>query len=292
MADSHYWEVRVPASADTVDGLGNFLWEQGALGVVEESSPDTRPLLRAFFPSATVPTGLEARLLTYLGALRELGFSVAGEPSVTPLADENWALAWREHFRPLRVGSRLLVAPSWDVPAPDGSITIVLDPGRAFGTGHHGTTRGCLEAIETIVDRAAPARGLDLGTGSGILAIAMSLLGVPRVDAIDDDPDAIAAALDNVARHGLDGRVTCRIADAGAGDAEPADLVVANLLTAAHRRLASTYARVVTPSGVLVLGGILDPEAADVSRAMAGQGFASRDAITLEGWTTLVLQRA
>jgi ribosomal protein L11 methyltransferase len=292
VTDSRYWELRVPASAETTDGLTNFLWEHGALGVVEESTAGAAPILRAFFAASTVSAALQAELHTYLDALRELGFSVAGEASVAPLAEENWADAWREHFRPLRVGARLLVTPSWDVPPSDGRVTIVLDPGRAFGTGHHGTTRGCLEAIEMIVERAGPTTGLDLGTGSGILAIAMALLGVKRVEAIDEDPDAIAAALENVDRHELATRVTCRTGDAGAFEAEPAELVAANLLTAAHRRLASMYARAVTRAGHLVLGGILDHEASEVRAAVAGHGFVSRDTIALEGWTTLVLQRA
>jgi len=220
VSDSRYWELRVPASADTADGLTNFLWEQGALGVVEESIGPAPPVLRAFFPSAAVPVALETDLQTYLSGLRELGFAVSGEPSVAYLADENWALAWREHFRPLRIGARLLVAPSWDVPPSEGRVAIVLEAALAFGTGHHGTTRGCLEAIETTVVRAAPSSALDLGTGSGILAIAVALLGVPRVDAVDEDPDAIAAALENVNRHGLVERVQCRLADAGAIDGE------------------------------------------------------------------------
>ena len=292
MTDSRYWELRVPASAETTDGLTNFLWEQGALGVVEESTAGATPILRAFFAASTASAALRADLRTYLDALRELGFSVAGEASVAPLADANWAEAWREHFRPLRVGAGLLVAPSWDVPPADGRVTIVLDPGRAFGTGHHGTTRGCLEAIETIVDFARPATGLDLGTGSGILAIAMALLGVARVEAVDEDPDAIAAARENVDRHQIAARVTCRMGDAGTFETEPTELVVANLLTAAHRRLAPLYPRAVAPAGHLVLGGILDHEASEVRAAVAGHGFVSRDTIAIEGWATLVLQRA
>jgi ribosomal protein L11 methyltransferase len=292
VSDSHYWELRVPAPVEISEGLTNFLWEQGALGVVEESVGDALPTLRGFFPSAVAPAALDARVRTYLDALRALGFHVGDEPTLTRLADENWALAWREHFRPLSVGARLRVAPSWDVPPPDGRITIVLDPGRAFGTGHHGTTRGCLEAIESIVDRRPPAAALDLGTGSGILAIAMALLGVPWVHAVDDDPEAIAAAMENVDRHGLGARITCAIADAATLDNAPAPLVVANLLTAAHRRLAPTYARRVARAGSLVLGGILDAEAAEVRAAVDAHGFVSRDTRSLEGWTTLVLERA
>ena len=292
MTDSHYWELRVPASAETTDGLTNFLWEQGALGVVEESTAGATPILRAFFAASTASAVLRADLRTYLDALRELGFSVVGEASLAPLADANWAEAWREHFRPLRVGAGLLVAPSWDVPPADGRVTIVLDPGRAFGTGHHGTTRGCLEAIETLLDVARPATGLDLGTGSGILAIAAARLGVPEVLACDTDPDAVAAALANAGRNGVAGRVRTVVADAAALATAPAPVVLANLLASAHRALASVYRRLVEGGGALVLGGLLDAEADDVVTGLAGHGFRREAARSLEGWTSVILRHA
>src|SRR5207237_8896877 len=119
-----------------------------------------------------------------------------------------------------------VVAPRWGAPPVTvGSLVLTLEPGRAFGTGQHGTTAGCLELLETIVERARPARAIDLGTGSGILAIAAARLGVPQVLAIDSDPDAVASARANVQRNGLDGRVTCEGADVAALDAEPAPLV-------------------------------------------------------------------
>src|SRR5205823_3759956 len=112
----------------------------------------------------------------------------------------------------------------------NGRLTIVIEPGRAFGTGHHGTTAGCLETIETIVERDGPATALDLGTGSGILAIATARLGVARITAIDDDPDAVAAALANAARNHVCDRVRCVLGDVSAAELEPAPFVIANLL--------------------------------------------------------------
>ena len=291
MSASHYWELRVPVTDEISEGVTNFLWELGALGVVEEAPGPGAAALRAFFSAATVPESLDASVREYLGGLVSLGFGEAGEPVVAPLADENWASAWREHFRPLAVGAALLVAPSWDVPDANGTLTIIVDPGRAFGTGHHGTTRGCLEALEALVARARPATAIDLGTGSGILAIALARLGVAQVLALDDDPDAVAAAIENAARNDLAARVECRLGDAAALDTPPAPLVVANLLTAAHRRLAAAYARCVAGGGRLVLGGILDAEAGEVLAAVGAYGFALLEARSIEGWTTLVLER-
>lgn len=293
MSDSRYWELRVPAGADVSEGLTNLLWELGALGVVEESTgSEVTPALRAFFPGTAAPAALDAGVREYLRGLQALGFSAAGEPTLAVLAEENWASAWREHFRPLAVGRALLVAPPWECGPANGRLTIIVDPGRAFGTGHHGTTRGCLEALEAIVARATPASAIDLGTGSGILAIALARLGVPRVLAVDEDPDALRAALENAARNGVAARVICRLADAAALEAPPAPLVLANLLTAAHRRLAPWYARGVAPGGRLVLGGILDAEADEVLAAVGARGFAPDGARSIEGWTTLVLARS
>ena len=290
---SRYWELTVAVPPDASEGLTNFVWELGAVGVVEEETPADGARLRAFFPDAADSEAVARSVDDYLGALASLGFARAGHPAVTTVADTDWAEAWRAHFAPLPIGRRLLVAPPWETPPDaDGRLVVTLEPGRAFGTGQHATTAGCLELLETIVERRRPARAIDLGTGSGILAIAAARLGVPEVLAIDSDPDAIAAATANVQRNGLDGRVTCEGADVAALDAEPAPLVLANLLAAAHRALAPCYARLVIAGGVLVAGGCLDGEADEVVAALNEHGF-RRDAVrSIEGWTTLACEHA
>jgi ribosomal protein L11 methyltransferase len=207
------------------------------------------------------------------------------------LADVDWGEAWRAHFRPLSLGRRLLVAPPWEATVPPERVLIVIDPGRAFGTGHHATTAGCLESLEDIVERHAPRAVIDLGTGSGILAIAATRLGVPTVLAVDDDPDALACAAANTTLNGVSDRVQLLQGDAAAIDAEPVGLVLANLLSAAHLRLGPAYARYVSPGGGLVLGGILDAEASAVRSAVAAHGFAPAGTRSAEGWSTVVMRR-
>ena len=230
---------------------------------------------------------LEDRVRAYLASLGALGFAAAEAPTIAALADRDWGAAWREHFRPLRLGRRLLVAPPWDVPSAPDRVVLVIEPGRAFGTGHHGTTAGCLILLERALERLTPSDAIDLGTGSGILAIAAAKLGVPRVLAVDDDPDAVAVATANAAINGVSERVLGRRQDAAAVDAPPAPLVLANLLTAAHVRLAASYARLVAPGGALLLGGILDDEAALVGDHVRGAGFDSVEPFSIDGWTTL-----
>ena len=291
-ASPRYWELRLTVSTEASEGLTNFLWEAGALGVVEEERPGEAPELQAFFPETAVPATLTERVSAYADGLVALGFAPVGRPRVAELEDTGWADAWREHFRPRAIGRRFMVAPPWESPDADGRVVLIVEPGRAFGTGHHGSTAGCLEAIERLVDGRPPARALDLGTGSGILAVALARLGVGDVLAVDEDPDAVAAATENAARNDVAARIECRLADVTTLDAAAAPLVVANIITAAHRRLASAYARWVTPGGFLVLGGILDGEAADVEHALEACGWRRHDALSREGWTTLTFTHA
>jgi ribosomal protein L11 methyltransferase len=293
-----YWELTLSVPVGAAEGLTNFLWETGALGVVEEERPGAPPELRAFFPETTPPAVLTARVSAYADGLAALGFGAVGPPRVEVLEDGGWADAWREHFRPIAVGRRFVIAPPWEAPNAGGRIVLVIEPGRAFGTGHHGSTAGCLEAIERVIDTShAPGRALDLGTGSGILAIAMARLGVGRVLAIDEDPDAVAAATANVVRNEVTAQVECRMDDAatigqGPSPFAPASLVVANLITAAHRRFAPGYERVVAPGGTLILGGILDAEAAEIERTLRSHGWRPAGAVPREGWSTLLFTRA
>jgi ribosomal protein L11 methyltransferase len=290
---SRYWELTVAVPPDASEGLTNFVWELGALGVVEEENDSHGAQLRAFFPDAAERSAIVQSIDVYLGALHSLGFARAGAPAVATVADEDWAQAWRAHFAPLVIGRRLLVAPPWETPTDGGGrLILTLEPGRAFGTGQHGTTAGCLELLETVVERARPARAIDLGTGSGILAIAAARLGVPMVLAIDSDPDAYASATANVERNGLAEHVTCELGDAAAVAVPAAPLVLANLLAAAHRALAPSYARLVAVGGTLVAGGCLDGEADDVTVVLAGQGFQRQAARSIDGWTTLAYEHA
>ncbi|HUM16066.1 MAG TPA: 50S ribosomal protein L11 methyltransferase [Candidatus Nitrosotalea sp.] len=290
-----FWQLTVPASAETSDGLTNFLWEQGALGVVEEELPGHLPRLRAFFPESASSTALRAAVHAYQASLRVLGFPVEPESAdIAPLLDEAWASAWQQSFPAREVGQRILIMPPWlDTPGPDGShtesrrLTVVIEPGRAFGTGHHGTTEGCLVLLEEALAAAPGSAVLDIGTGTGILAIAALRLGAPGALAIDVDSDAVSAAQVNAARNGCTG-LSVRLA-------EPQDvrerfpLVLANLLAHTHLALAPHYARLVAPAGHLVLGGMLDGEDARVAEALSGAGFTARSRVPLEGWASLLL---
>lgn len=289
---ARYWELTVSVPDEASEGLTNFVWELGALGVVEEEAVGARPRVRAFFPDTAHTGDLAGRVDAYLASLDVLGFRRVDAASVTPIADEDWAEAWRAHFAPFAVGRRLLVAPPWETPVAGHRTVLAIEPGRAFGTGQHGSTAGCLLLLESVLERARPDRAIDAGTGSGILAIAAARLGVPSVLAVDTDPDAVASATANVQRNGLGDRVVCRVDDVSRLDVPPAPLVVANLLAAAHHALAARYAALVTPGGSLLLGGMLDAEADGVAATLIAHGLHRRDARSVEGWTSIECERA
>ncbi len=258
--------------------------------MVEEQPAGQRPLLRAFFPDALPPSTLQTRVRAYLTSLNALGLATAAAPTITALADRNWAEAWREHFRPLPVGRRLCVAPPWDVPEASDRLVLIIEPGRAFGTGHHGSTAGCLDLLERALDTGPFEAAIDLGTGSGILAVAALRLGVAHVVAVDEDPDAIAAAGANAERNGVAAHIDCRLADAARLALVPAPLVLANLLTAAHLKMGQRYRRLLTSGGTLVLGGILDAEADAVREALGAHDFLATETCSIDGWSALELR--
>lgn len=198
---------------------------------------------------------------------------------VREITDRDWIAASREDIEPIGIGP-LWIGPAWMDPPP-GRIVVRLEPGLAFGTGRHSSTRLCLERLS-----AAPPAGLDVidyGCGSGILALAAVKLGARRVIALDDDPQALQATAENARAN----RVSDRILVAAAHEALPrAGLVVANILAGTLMELAPVLAAATAPGGGLVLSGILDAQAGDVAAAYRG-AFDIRTGATRDGWTRL-----
>lgn len=202
--------------------------------------------------------------------------------------DEDWARRSQEGLRAIRAGA-LTIAPPWDAPGGATPDMIVILPSMGFGTGHHATTRLCLEALQQ-----SPIRGrlvLDVGTGSGVLAIAAARLGARRVVAIDNDIDAVDNARENVALNGIE--IDLRVAEIEALEVEgtPAfDVVIANLTGATLVKLAPTLQALAAAPGILILSGMLNDEAGSVIAAFAGCEV--QDKVTEDEWVCLVLRRS
>jgi ribosomal protein L11 methyltransferase len=291
-------ELTVPTSEETSEGLTNFRWEQGALGVVEEARPGVPARLRAFFADTTSSSRLLTGLRNYLAGLSALGLPVAdGDPRIVPLREEAWATAWQRSFPPREVGARLLVLPPWE--AADGVGTsrgarapVIIEPGRAFGTGQHGSTEGCLALLEAALGSEPVYRALDIGTGTGILAVAAVKLGAGRVLAIDVDPDAIAASRANAERNRCAARIDLALVGPESLSGDPAfPLILANLLGHTHLALAGQYRRLATPDGALILGGMLADDEVPVITAIEREGFVPTARHLADGWVSLLLRR-
>jgi ribosomal protein L11 methyltransferase len=287
--------LRMAVPAPAVDAVANFLFEAGAGGVITGvSEPQAatpagdRSQMETHVPAAECPR-IHAALLRYLAGLVDLGIIAAADARVDtePLAAADWQASFRRQHQPIAIGRRLLVAPPWDVPAAGDRTLLVVEPGMAFGTGQHPTTRSCLEAIETIVDRGGVARALDVGTGSGVLAAALARLGVSRVVALDADVAVLPHARATLARNQC---AHVAVVAGHAGTLRVAfDLVVANLLADSILAEADDLAARVRPGGQLVLSGILAGQEAAVCAAFRAWQMAARWAA--DEWRTVQLTR-
>jgi ribosomal protein L11 methyltransferase len=289
-------DLRFPATPDAwalADRALALLDELQPTGIDEGTFPpdaaDGPPQRwRVAFPT----TALRDRAAeAILAALAPLGVEV----SLAELADEDWAARFHTGWRALRVG-RLIVAPPWDVPDDAAGPVVVIQPGRGFGTGHHPSTRLCLEALQRM--DLTHRRVIDAGTGSGILAVAAAALGARAVVAVDHDPDALVSAADTIARNGAGDRVTLvgsDLAHLARLALPPADVVAANLTAALLVREAPGLWSLLVPGGRLVAGGLLADQVAHVRaaiRAAGGASVARTDTLEADGWAALVVERA
>ncbi|OGO10201.1 MAG: ribosomal protein L11 methyltransferase [Chloroflexi bacterium RBG_13_60_9] len=240
----------------------------------------------------------DAQLAAHRAALEEalwhLGrISPIPEPVFREVVETDWSLEWKKHYRPFRIGRRLMIVPSWiEWQAAPGDVTLRLDPGMAFGTGMHPTTRLCLEALE---DRIAPGTGMiDLGCGSGILSIAGTLLGAGRVEGWDVDPEAVRIARENAALNGVASRFEARLGtlEDMLKEKRRAPVVAANILAGVlQAMLRASLAETVQPGGCLILSGILAEQSAVVEAAVAESGLHLVEKKTREDWVALIAKK-
>ena len=278
--------VTAAAQRGDVPGLEDWFWAQGAVSVtvedgednpIYEPPPGEQPLWDAvlvtgLFEGELDEPGIKARL-------NKAGFELAG---IAGLEDRQWEREWMNRFRPMQFGQRLWVCPSgYDLPAGAEAV-IHLDPGLAFGTGTHETTRLCLEYLDTLDVRGW--RVIDFGCGSGVLGIGAALLGANEVLAIDNDPQALTATQENAGRKGV--VVTTGMPGVEIGSAE---LVFPNILAQPLIDLSAQLLAATRPGGTLILSGIMEAQRDWVVSAYTDRARLI-DEVSLGGWMRLVWQ--
>lgn len=243
-----------------------------------------------FLSNAPKPLALRAELRDGLQRLASCGLHPgSGRLSITKVPKQDWSQSWKRHFKPFTVGRALLIKPSWSrrKPAPGQSV-IVIDPGLSFGTGQHPTTRFCLGQLAAARRPQSRQSFLDVGTGSGILAIAAAKLGYRPVRALDFDRAAVRAARQNAKKNAVTVAVTRQDITAMAGPGQY-DVVCANLTADLLENCAGKLTRSVKPGGLLVLAGILRVQIDSVQRSFGKRGFGATARSAHGQWESLAL---
>lgn len=279
---SDWIEVKAHLNAVPLDWS---IWDEvfethGVNGTVQTDKPPSI--------SGYVAPGSEFAIETLSEALMALG---AANVTTAPVPEVDWAEAWKQFFIPRRIGKKFMVVPTWTEgfePTP-GDLVITLDPGQAFGTGDHPTTRGCLELMEKV--GLAGKDVADIGCGSGILSIGAGLLGAANVVGVDTEGVACASARENLARNGVAGQVYQGIGFEPLPPKADYDVVLSNIISAALIGLAHEAAWRVRPGGHWIVSGVIDQNWPDVLDKATRCGFVLREHFAEDGWVAAVFVR-
>ena len=297
-------ELTVEADAEAIEPISEIFGRLGRGAAVRPTrlihdpndelaareDPSAPYLITAHIPDDAAAADAIDATERALWHLQAFGLRPVGELQVTSVDDVDWLEGWKARYVPQRVG-RVVIVPSWlDEPLAPGEVAVRLDPGMAFGTGLHPTTRGCLTLLQDLVPM--PPRLLDVGSGSGILALAALQLGAERATCVDTDSIAVDATRANAALNGVADRVEVRLGTLPpASEAGTYPLVVANLVAALLVELAEALAAHVDPGGTMLASGIIEGRAGEVTDALAAAGLVERTRLHDGEWVSLRLER-
>jgi ribosomal protein L11 methyltransferase len=315
-------EVTIYTTEEAIEMVTNFMHELGAGGVsIEESGtlnkerdtsfgqlydtplndiPEGRCEIKSYFSEDNEMERILSELVSSLQMLSEIGIDT-GSPRVEmkDVYDEDWADEWKKYFKPIRVSDRLTIKPTWEEysPAPE-ELVIELDPGMAFGTGTHETTTLCLQTLERVI--CGGEEIIDVGTGSGILAIAAIKLGAKHVLALDLDQVAVTVANENVALNGLEDSITVRKSDLlkviesgdkSLGISLPVQIVVANILAEVIVLFCGDVYSALITGGTYIASGIIIAKETMVEEAMIHSGLTVINKFYDQNWVAIVARK-
>ncbi|GAC1616835.1 MAG: 50S ribosomal protein L11 methyltransferase [Ktedonobacteraceae bacterium] len=300
-------ELTVQAHPEAIESVSELLSQHTSGGVAIEEPIELfdegqeyrvvtgKPVLvHAYLPIDGKEEEARQRIAEGLWHLSSLGSHFVGELYTHTVNEEDWANAWKDYFHVTHIGQRLVIRPSWReyTPKPH-EVVLTLDPGMAFGTGLHPTTRMCLEQVEQRVHTGMKV--LDVGTGSGILAIAAAKLGAESVYAIDNSSVAVESARANAEMNDLGERI--KVVLGVLDDAEATrmaghyDFVIANIIAHVIGSIAPQLAQVVSPTGLLVVSGIIEARRHDAEDPLLAADLELVEQVMIDDWMALVLRR-
>lgn len=299
-------KMEIAAPAELMDALGNFLTETGAQGVFQET---LEPQAAGAFPASTDIETIQAyfsqdlraekRILAvrkYLDSLKEI-FPACKNLSLKTegITDPDWGEQWKKYFKPIRVSSNIIVKPTWErYSSSSRDIVIEIDPGMAFGTGQHASTRMCLEAIEDIIlkDRSIKSwKVLDVGCGTGILGIAAAKLGAQDVIGVDIDKKAVEIARENAAINKVDDRLKVFNRDVTTIN-EPRNLIIANLTAKLLLELRRHLTQLLVEEGYMIISGIIEQDTSSIEENFNEASFIRNKVTTEKEWVCYVLKKS
>ena len=299
-------KIEISAPSELMDALGNFLTETGAQGVFQESltpqntaadfpEPVIEEILKAYFPQDIRSEKRIVAVQKYIDSLFEI-FPDFEKPSFTTeiICDPDWEEQWKKYFQPIRVSKNIIVKPTWERYTPSSrDIVIEIDPGMAFGTGQHASTRMCMEAIEDIImnDRSIKEwKVLDMGCGTGILGITAAKMGAQDVICLDIDKKAIEIANENAAINNV--KTSLRILNKNAAAInEPRNLIIANLTSNLLLSLRLHLVELLLPEGYMIISGIIEQDAKNIEKQFAADPLTLHKMITEKEWVCYVLRK-
>ncbi|ALS74231.1 ribosomal protein L11 methyltransferase [Planococcus rifietoensis] len=307
-------ELSIHTTNEAIESISNILHEAGASGVVIEDSEDLTKdredvfgeiysldpedfptegvILKAYLPVNSFLGEAVEGIKLAINNLAEFNINVGRNVvTISEVNEEDWATSWKKYYHPVKISKRFTIVPTWETyhPVSSDELIIELDPGMAFGTGTHPTTVMSLQALEKHVEPGNTV--IDVGTGSGVLAIGAALLEAASVRALDLDEIAVKAAGLNVKLNKVQNRVNVFHGNLLEAIDDPADVVVANILAEIIMSFTDDAYQAVKPGGIYITSGIIAQKKNDVKQALEASGFVIEDIMMMEDWVTIISKK-
>ncbi|PIC73190.1 50S ribosomal protein L11 methyltransferase [Sporosarcina sp. P26b] len=307
-------EVSVHTTHEATEAVANILHEAGASGVVIEDSeefdkervdqfgeiyaldkddfPNEGVIIKAYLPVTSFINETVENLELEIEGLRQFSLNPGRFTiGITEVDEEDWANSWKQYFHPVKISKRFTIVPTWEeyTPVESDELIIELDPGMAFGTGTHPTTVLCLQALEKYLEPNQTI--VDVGTGSGVLAIGAALLGAKHITALDLDEVAVRAAEENVTYNHVDDRITVLKGNLLDSIEEPPDLIIANILADVIMSFSQDAYQLVKPGGLFITSGIIGAKRDEVRNDLIAQGFEILETVLMEDWVVIIARK-